>query len=317
MMDTPVLKAWAFKTIKKSELRYQGNNGYDDNPTKSYSYDNLVANHKQVKEGDIVIVYNRSEILGVTKIDFISRKKTTKEINDCIIPNCNTDKIRKRNKKKPKWRCSNGHEFAEAKTEHIPITKFSAFYSGSFIKLKKPYLLLESKIINHNKQLSIQEVRTDWALSLLNGVENYLEELSSDDSMEAPALFSKEDYRDVVNRSIKQRRGQKSFREKLIKSHPQCAISKSKIVDILEAAHIFPYRNKTHNHISNGMLLRADLHTLFDLNLIAINPSDMTLRIAKNLEKSEYANLDKKKIDIKHQISIEAIIERWKLFHYI
>ncbi|SUB14985.1 Uncharacterised protein [Pantoea agglomerans] len=74
-MDTPVLKAWAFKTIKKSELRYQGNNGYDDNPTKSYSYDNLVANHKQVKEGDIVIVYNRSEILGVTKNRFHIKKK--------------------------------------------------------------------------------------------------------------------------------------------------------------------------------------------------------------------------------------------------
>jgi len=98
-MVTPVLKAWAFKTIKKSELRYQGNNGYDDNPTKSYSYDNLVANHKQVKEGDIVIVYNRSEILGVTKIDFISSKETTKEINNCTITNCNADRIRKRNKK--------------------------------------------------------------------------------------------------------------------------------------------------------------------------------------------------------------------------
>ncbi len=37
-------RAWAFKTINKKELRYRGNDGYDDNPFKSYSYDNFVAN---------------------------------------------------------------------------------------------------------------------------------------------------------------------------------------------------------------------------------------------------------------------------------
>ncbi|MEH1887220.1 MULTISPECIES: HNH endonuclease signature motif containing protein [unclassified Nostoc] len=32
----------------------------------------------------------------------------------------------------------------------------------------------------------------------------------------------------------------------------------------LEAAHIIPYSETENNHPSNGLLLRADLHTLFD-----------------------------------------------------
>lgn len=160
-------------------------------------------------------------------------------------------------------------------------------------------------------------MKFDWAEKLLNGVEDYLEELSADDSMEVPAIFSKEDYRDIVNRSIKQRRGQKSFREKLIKSHPKCAITKCGIIDILEAAHIFPYRNSSHNHISNGILLRADIHTLFDLNLIAINPCNFIIKIAVNLKNTEYEALEGIMIDVKHPISNEAISERWDSFSKI
>ncbi|ADU70729.1 HNH endonuclease [Pantoea sp. At-9b] len=313
-MDKEITKAWAFKTINKRELRYKGNNGYDDNPTKRYTYDNLVANHKRVSDGDLVVIYNRKEIIGAARIESILKKDTLKEINKCPTPGCNADKLRTRDKKTPKWRCSNGHEFEKADKESIPVTQYTVNFSKSFVKIKKPYLLLEGKILNHNKQLSIQEVKLEWAKNLLNGVDDHLEELSPDESMEAPAIFSKEDYRDIVNRSIKQRRGQKSFRENLIKSHPKCAVTRSEIIDILEAAHIFPYRNSSHNHISNGLLLRADIHTLFDLNLIAINPNDLTVEISKILEKTEYKNFERVKLELNHSISIEALLERWELF---
>ena len=38
----------------------------------------------------------------------------------------------------------------------------------------------------------------------------------------------------------------------------------------------------------NGILLRADLHTLFDCGLIAINGERMTVRISPHLSESEY-----------------------------
>lgn len=98
-MDKKIIKAWAFKTINKRKLRYKGNNGYDDNPTKSYTYDNLVANHKRVSEGDLVVIYNRKEIIGAARIESILKKDILKEINKCPELDCNADKLRTRNKK--------------------------------------------------------------------------------------------------------------------------------------------------------------------------------------------------------------------------
>ncbi|WP_442941085.1 HNH endonuclease [Nostoc sp.] len=52
------------------------------------------------------------------------------------------------------------------------------------------------------------------------------------------------------------------------------------------------------NHPSNGLLLRADLHTLFDLNLIAINPITMKIHISPTLEKTEYKTIDGKNLRV-------------------
>ncbi|WP_183629116.1 HNH endonuclease signature motif containing protein [Novosphingobium sediminicola] len=60
--------------------------------------------------------------------------------------------------------------------------------------------------------------------------------------------------------------------------------------DILEAAHIVPHAviGQKGNDASNGILLRADIHTLFDLNLIRITPdylieTDANIRKALNI----------------------------------
>ncbi|MFB8787090.1 hypothetical protein, partial [Pasteurella multocida] len=62
-------KAWSFKAIGNDDLRYFGNNGYHDDSTSFYQYDNFVPNHKQVKKGDIVIVTDRNNVLGISVID--------------------------------------------------------------------------------------------------------------------------------------------------------------------------------------------------------------------------------------------------------
>ena len=60
---------------------------------------------------------------------------------------------------------------------------------------------------------------------------------------------------------------------------------------VLEAAHITPYRGLKTNSVSNGLLLRADVHTLFDLALISIEPSNFVVRVSKLLGESEYEDL--------------------------
>ncbi len=55
----------------------------------------------------------------------------------------------------------------------------------------------------------------------------------------------------------------------------------------LEAAHIIPYRGPQTNHPTNGLLLRADMHDLFDLGLVAVDES-LRLLLARELVGTQY-----------------------------
>jgi hypothetical protein len=92
-------------------------------------------------------------------------------------------------------------------------------------------------------------------------------------------------------RLIDERRGQRQFRRALLATYEQrCAITTTDAPDALEAAHIVPVRDReaTTNHPSNGLLLRADLHTLFDLGLVAVEPDRLTVELAGPLRQSTY-----------------------------
>ena len=51
-----------------------------------------------------------------------------------------------------------------------------------------------------------------------------------------------------------------------------CAITRCDAIEALEAAHVRPYRGPGSNVVSNGLPLRSDIHILYDLDLIAIDP---------------------------------------------
>ena len=101
-----------------------------------------------------------------------------------------------------------------------------------------------------------------------------------------------EDARNRVLASIVRRRGQTAFRKKLLDAYGECAISGCGQFEVLEAAHIHPYMGQQTNAVSNGLLLRADLHTLFDLYLIAIEPGTRLIRLAPALSQSDYAQYE-------------------------
>lgn len=77
-------------------------------------------------------------------------------------------------------------------------------------------------------------------------------------------------------RQIRERRGQRQFRDALLARYgKQCLVTGCEILAVLEAAHISPYRGENDNHPENGLLLRSDVHTLFDLDLIGIEPNHL------------------------------------------
>lgn len=114
------------------------------------------------------------------------------------------------------------------------------------------------------------------------------------------------------------RRGQARFKEKLLEVYEgQCCITGCGVRQVLEACHIEAHYLKGNNHSSNALLLRADIHDLFDLNMIAIEPGSLVVHVSPALKDTEYrafhgtilrARKDHKVPDSR------ALEERWKRF---
>ena len=123
------------------------------------------------------------------------------------------------------------------------------------------------------------------------------------------------DAREKVFSQIARRRGQKRFRDALLREYEyKCAITGCDAEDALEAAHVVRYLGEKSDHIENGILLRADIHTLFDLDLIAIDPSSMEIVVANSLKGTTYqTELQGKRLG-SHRIRREALNGRWATF---
>jgi putative restriction endonuclease len=82
----------------------------------------------------------------------------------------------------------------------------------------------------------------------------------------------------------------------------KCAISSCDAEQALEAAHIQSYLGAETDRVENGLLLRADLHTLFDIGLLAVEPQTLTVLLAPRLTSGSYASLHGAKIRVpRHQ----------------
>lgn len=91
-------------------------------------------------------------------------------------------------------------------------------------------------------------------------------------------------------RHIRLRLGQPGFRSRLLAAYGgRCAVTGTDVPEILEAAHISPHSRGGTMQTSNGLLLRADLHTLFDLRLLVVDTSNWAILLHPRLRSSTLA----------------------------
>lgn len=80
------------------------------------------------------------------------------------------------------------------------------------------------------------------------------------------------------------RPGQRIFRATLLAAYGgACAVTSEHSTPVLEASHIRPYAEEGPDGVSNGLLLRTDLHKLFDAGLVTVTP-DHEFRVSRLLE---------------------------------
>jgi hypothetical protein len=93
--------------------------------------------------------------------------------------------------------------------------------------------------------------------------------------------------------SARERRGQKEFRDRLLLAYEgRCAITGTRTGALLDACHIYPASLKDSYHATrNGILLRTDLHTLFDLGLLSIEPITRKVWVSTSVREAEYREI--------------------------
>ncbi len=90
-------------------------------------------------------------------------------------------------------------------------------------------------------------------------------------------------------RMVPQRLGQRAFQGVVLDAYNyRCAVTGDKIRPVLQAAHIRPLPQGGEHRLDNGLLLRSDVHTLFDRGYLAVDRLHR-LRVSPRL-RTEFGN---------------------------
>jgi putative restriction endonuclease len=102
---------------------------------------------------------------------------------------------------------------------------------------------------------------------------------------------------------VKPRLGQGAFRVLVTDIYSRkCAITQERTLPALEAAHIRPYSEGGSHEARNGILLRRDIHSLFDLGYVTVTPKlrfEVSRRIREEFDNGRhYYALHGKEVEV-------------------
>jgi len=334
-------RAWSLISVDDTARQYAGNTGYPDKAGYSYSYDSMVGNSTQLSKGDLVLIRSSSQVHGFAIIESIEGHKGEKSIircPDCIKQGRSGAGPKKRKTRPLPWRCQDGHEFLTPVETLEQVTFYLAHFENTYRTLNTPIEvgIIKSFALRPSDQASIEELDLRKALSLLSKIDKMAAGSVALITESAISLPDQEgpgnqepgqegyqpnplDQRRKVLRDIHARQGQKAFRHRLIKRYGgRCMLSGCEILEIVDAAHIWPYLGPKDNHPDNGLLLRTDLHTLFDLHILAFEPGTLIAHFGSEASGAGYAHLEGMPLDLSEaglkRPSSTCLEDRWSAF---
>ena len=253
---------------------------YPDELGVRYVYDTTVPNGRYVAVGDLAVVRDNRSVLGAGWIDSIEVTSGRKIRYRC--PNCTSTDFKYRSKKQFAYRCAKcTTEFDAPAQEEITVEVFTANYSRTFRLADRPFPFraLDPAYIAKSQQNAIR--RLDVA-RLRPVLEKYL--VTGEPWW---GTHVREDERIPGGHGVglsKTRVGQQRFREAMLARYGEaCAFTGPQPPGALEAAHLYLYSDNPEHDVRGGLLLRCDLHALFDRWLITIDPDTWSIQIAPEL----------------------------------
>ncbi|MBS1843438.1 MAG: HNH endonuclease [Actinobacteria bacterium] len=308
---SPVPKrAWSFLVVDEGERQHQGNQGYDDDPSSYYSWDSTVANREGPSDGDICAVRDSRGLLGISRIDDVARRNGEKARSRC--PECESTAFKSRATMQPIYKCSHCMaEFDQPLVEKVPVTIFRADYARSWVPVDGAVTAgeLEADCYRSRaKQHAIRPVDPEALREVLTRRQLLVGDpwWQNGGSVEPPEIPG--GYRELKGLG---RIGQQEFRRQLLaRFGPVCAFSGPQPVRSLHAAHVIPYSDDARHELAGGLLLRADLHALFDARLITID-GDLKIRIDSSLRSfPELSRLDGASLQIRSGDSLMPTLRK-------
>lgn len=258
-----------------------------ENETGShYVWDSRVPNSRHIKEGDLLALRDYDGLLGISLFDRIEKQDSTAFSARC--PRCGRSKIKQRVTKQPKYRCYGddcGVKFDEPNRIPIEVTSYKGFYQTHWVDFSRTLDREKLLELSNRGQNSIKAI--DWAgLSKALQSHNGAEDARQLQSLNEDPLFtqSTEIKGGHTLHVVRMRNGQSKFRESLFRLFDStCFVTGTQPKEVLDAAHLYSYAT-VHKHLDfGGILLRKDIHTLFDRFFLTINPATGRVTTDKRL----------------------------------
>lgn len=264
---------------KSSYRRLGGGDKYDDDPARHYSWDSTVPNFRNVKAGDAIVLWDEVQSIGASVIERITEADDIKRRGRC--PSCNTTNYEPRKSLLPVYRCGDCKAvFDDPLFEDVEVRTYRSTHEQAWVDLGGVFtakelreLCVEPKAQNSFRPLRWDAFRTAAAATM-----------GGDYLLPIDATTAQIRGGHAV-RPTRVRLGQSAFRKALLRSQgPRCAFTGDHPEAVLDACHLYSYAQLGKHHEHGGVLLRRDLHTLFDRGIIAVGPQD-TIDVSEDFRK--------------------------------
>ncbi|WP_329085119.1 HNH endonuclease [Actinomadura citrea] len=260
------------------EERKRAGDGYDDDPSRHYSWDARVPNATAVAVGDVIVLWDTHTLLGLSVIEAIEVGAGKKELRNC--PACGRADVARRKTMIPEYKCWKcGAEFNQPVTREVEVKTYRSRHEAGWIDLRGSVSGAELRQLceKPSSQLSLRRLR--W--------EDFRERIETGKNPTPLRILDKT--HEVITGghrkvAVRVRVGQPVFREAMLATFGEvCAFTGPAPAQALEAAHLYSYAATGKHHRGGGLLLRRDIHRLFDLGLLAYNPGAKTIDVAPSL----------------------------------
>jgi hypothetical protein len=278
---------------------------------ETYRWDDSVQRSREPKPGDVIALWNDDVgLLGFSWIESIKTGHATRTKPRCS--KCGRADINDRETMSPRWKCKRQDCKAEFEQPYYiteDVVTFAAEYAAGWTPVPERSVppsscrVLSTKPKSQHSIREIEPSRFEATLALLGKPTTQIFESRK-----------KAIHGGFTIATVRVRRGQGSLRKALLARYgPECAITGPCPTRALDAAHLYRYSRLGEHHDDGALLLRADVHRLFDDGQLTVDPLTSCVKLLGEAKASPaYSHLEGSVL----RVDVSAATRQWLTTHW-